>query len=348
MLYKKKIYQLNNEDVYSITIKNNNNYAITFHNYGGYIHSIKIPLKNNNKKYEDVVLGYGSIKECIKATGYFNSIIGRVGNRISKSQFTLNKNTYKLFNNVGENHLHGGKEGFNKKVWKIKKINETNNEISCELEYYSKSLEEGYPGNLYCTANYILNNKNEFIIKYSAKTDADTLVNMTNHNYWNFHGHGNYYQNITDHSITLYSDTVCENNQFSIPTGKLINVKNTNFDFSKEKNITQEFLDSGGIDNNYDVGDEFKLKKIAKVYSQITRMGVEYYSDQPGVQFYTGNMMANKYEGKENRKYGLQYGLCLEPQFFPDAINQENFCSPILRANSKYTSTILMKLFNNF
>ena len=347
-LNKKKIYYNDQSSIYSITFKNDNNYEITFYNYGGYIHSIKIPFKDHPNRSEDVILGYGNLEDCIKAPDYFNSIIGRVGNRISNSKFKLNNNIYKLFNNDGENHLHGGEEGFNKKIWKINKINEIQNEISCELGYYSKNLEEGYPGNLDCTATYTLNSENEFIIKYSAVSDADTLVNLTNHNYWNFHGHGKYYSNISNHNVVIFSDSVCENNENLNPTGKLFKVTNTHFDLLKEKTITQEFLNLGGIDNNYDVGSDFKVKKIAKVYSNITRMGVTYFSNQPGVQFYTGNMMNDKYEGKENRKYGLQYGLCIEPQFFPDAINQDNFDSPIVRANQQYTSTIVMKLDNNF
>jgi aldose 1-epimerase len=345
---KEKINSINAVDVYSVTFINDNDFSITFYTYGGYIHNILIPYKNEPYKFEDVILGYNNFNDCLEAPGYFNSIIGRVGNRISNSEFELNNQKYKLSKNIDPNHLHGGIEGFNKKIWKINNFNETQNEISCELGYYSNNLEEGYPGNLDCTATYTLNNENEFIIKYIALSDEDTLVNITNHNYWNFHGHGDYYKNITDHNVAVFSDFVCVNNENSIPTGKLFKVKNTHFDLSQEKNITQEFLDSGGVDNNYDVGNDFKIKKIAQVYSNITRMGVTYFSDQPGVQFYTGNMMADQYEGKDNRKYGLQYGLCVEPQFFPDAINLDNFISPIVRANQQYTSTIVMKLDNNF
>ena len=345
---KEKINSINAVDVYAVTFINDNDFSITFYTYGGYIHNILIPYKNEPYKFEDVILGYNNFSDCLEAPGYFNSIIGRVGNRISNSEFELNNQKYKLSKNIDPNHLHGGIEGFNKKIWKINNVNETQNELRCELKYFSENFEEGYPGNLDCTATYTLNNENEFIIKYTALSDEDTLVNITNHNYWNFHGHGNYYKNITDHNVTIFSDFVCENNENAIPTGKLLKVKNTHFDLSQEKNITQEFLDSGGVDNNYDVGSDFKIKKIAQVYSNITRMGVTYFSDQPGVQLYTGNMMADKYEGKDNRKYGFQYGLCVEPQFFPDAINQDNFLSPIVRANEKYISTIVMKLDNNF
>jgi len=345
---KEKINSINKVEIFAVTFINDNNFSITFYTYGGYIHNILIPYKNNPNKFEDVILGYNNFKDCLEAPGYFNSIIGRVGNRIANSEFELNNQKYKLSNNVGPNHLHGGTEGFNKKIWNIKSLNQNENELSCELEYFSKDLEEGYPGNVTCITTYTLNNKNEFIIKFSATSDADTLINITNHNYWNFHGHGKFYQKITDHSVKIFSDKACENDEVSIPTGNLIDVKDSKYDFLIHKIITDDLLNSGGIDNNYDVSSDFSTKKVAEVFSKLTRMGVIYFTNQPGVQFYTGNMMANEYDGKENRKYGLHYGLCLEPQFFPNAINQLNFMSPILKTAEKYSSTILMKLINDF
>ena len=345
---RKKIHSINGNDIYSITFINDNNYKITFYTYGGYIHHVIIPYKNNPNKFEDVILGYDDFNQCLEAPGYFNSIIGRVGNRISNSKFTLNNNVYKLFNNNGENHLHGGNEGFNKKIWSINYLKKNKKEIICELGYVSKNLEEGYPGSLNCKVTYTLNNNNEFIISNSAISDADTIVNITNHNYWNFHGHGDHYKNIADHTVKIFSSSICENNEQSIPTGKIIPVENTKFDFINKKKITQDFLDKGGVDNNYEVGSDNKLREVAVAYSNITRMGVTYLSDQPGNQFYTGNNMTDKYDGKNNRKYGLQYGFCFEPQLPPNGINQEKFKSPILKANEKYKSTIVMKLNNNF
>ena len=349
MEYSKiKINSINGNDIHSITFINDNNFQITFYTYGGYIHNVIIPYKNDPNKFEDVILGYDDFNECLEAPGYFNSIIGRVGNRISNSKFTLNNNTYKLYNNAGENHLHGGKEGFNKKIWSIDNISKNNNEVTCELSYVSKNSEEGYPGNLDCIVTYTLNNQNEFIINNSAVSDQDTIVNMTNHNYWNFHGHGDNYKNITDHTVKIFSSHVYENNQQFIPTGKLLPVANTQFDFVSEKIINQNFLDNGGVDNNYDFENDQILKEVSMAYSNLTRMGVTYLSDQPGNQFYTGNMMAESYKGKYNRKYGLQYGFCFEPQFPPNGINEENFQSPILKAHEKYESNIMIKLSNSF
>ena len=345
---KKKIYSINGNDIYNITFVNDNNFKITFYTYGGYIHKVIIPYKNNPNKFEDVILGYDDFDQCLDAPGYFNSIIGRVGNRISNSKFTLNNNKYQLFNNDGKNHIHGGKEGFNKKIWSVNSLYKNDNESICELGYVSKDMEEGYPGKLECNITYSLNNKNEFIIKISAISDADTIVNITNHNYWNFHGHGDHYKNITDHTVRILSSSVHENNEQSIPTGKILSVENTKFDFMDKRIITQDFLDKGGVDNNYDFSSENKIKEVAMAYSNLTRMGVTYLSDQPGNQFYTGNNMTDIYRGKNNREYGLQYGFCFEPQFPPNGINEDIFQSPILKANEKYSSTIIVELSNNF
>ena len=345
---KKQIGSVDGVDINAIYFTNDNNFVVSFYNFGGYIHSILIPYKKNPNIFEDVLLGYEKFKDCQISQGYFNCIIGRVGNRIANAEFKLKNKKYKLFKNAGSNHLHGGEVGFNRKIWNINAINKNKNELSCELGYFSKHLEEGYPGNLDCKVTYTLNNDNEFIIIFKASSNEDTVVNMTNHNYWNFHGHKDCYQNITNHSIKIYSHYVCESDGAAIPTGNLIDVKNTKFDFLNRKNISQEFLDEGGVDINYDIGGNITIRKAAEVYSNLTKMGVTYFTDQPGVQFYTGNMMADEYSGKENKKYGKNYGLCFEPQFFPDAINQPKFTSPILKAGEDYLSTIVMKLSNDF
>ena len=154
---------------------------------------------------------------------------------------------------------------------------------------------------------------------------------MTNHNYWNFHGHGDHYKNITEHSVKIFSSKVFENNAQSIPTGKILPVKNTQFDFTDEKIITQDFLDKGGVDNNYEISKVKKLKKVAFAYSNLTRMGVTYFSDQPGSQFYTGNSMVDTYQGKYNKKYGLHHGFCFEPQLPPNAVSYTHLTLPTKR-----------------
>jgi len=337
--------QLNIE---SVAIHNDNNFSLKFYTYGGYIHEVNIPISNQEDKIEDVLLGYGSIEGILESHGYFNSIVGRVANRIGSSKFNIDNNEYQLYPNVTPNHLHGGKVGFNKKIWKIENIDETEHSIKCILKYLSHDMEENYPGNLDCTVTYELNNNNEFLIDFQAISDQDTIVNLTNHNYWNFHGHGNQYQNNEDHVVYLNSESICETDEHSIPTGKILDVEGTKFNLKNGFLIDKDFLDSGGIDHNYILDDRSMREPVAKIYSKKTGLGVEYFTNQHGIQFYTGNMMLDKYTGKYEKSYGLQYGMCLEPQHYPDAINHPNFPSPILRKNKNYLSKIKIKLRNDF
>ena len=338
-------YQLN---IDSVEVLNDNNFSFKFYTYGGYIHEVKIPINNHEDKTEDVLLGYGDIHGILESNGYFNTIVGRVANRIGSSKFKINNDEYQLYPNTPPNHLHGGKVGFNKKIWNIENIYETKNSIKCIMKYVSQDMEENYPGNLDCKVIYELNNDNELLINFQAISDQDTIVNMTNHNYWNFHGHGNYYQNNEEHFVYINSKSICETNEQSIPTGKILRVENTKFNLQKNFLINRDFLNSGGIDHNYVLEDQYMRDVVAKIYSKKTGLGVEYFTNQHGIQFYTGNMMLNNYVGKYDRSYGLQHGMCLEPQHYPDAINHSNFPSPILRKNKNYLSKIKIKLRNDF
>ena len=345
---KKIIHSISGNDIHSITIVNDNNFKITFYTYGGYIHEVHIPYHNQEDKTEDVLLGYGDIDGVLESHGYFNTIVGRVANRIGSSKFSIDNNEYQLYSNVAPNHLHGGKVGFNKKIWKIENIEEQTDSIKCIMKYLSQDMEENYPGNLDCTVTYELNNNNELLIDFGATSDKDTIVNMTNHNYWNFHGHGDSYQNNEDHVVCIDSKSICETDEQSIPTGKILNVQESKFDLQKDFLINKDFLSSGGIDHNYILEDQTMKESVAKIYSKKTGFGVEYFTNQHGIQFYTGNMMLDKYVGKHDKSYGFQYGMCLEPQHFPDAINHQNFPSPILRKNKNYLSKIKIKLRNDF
>ena len=346
-----KISKFSNDhdlDIDNIEIKNSNNYKISFITYGGYMYEVLIPTLSDPTYHEDVLLGYGSFDEILKADGYFNSIIGRVCNRIGNSKFTIKNKEYNLFPNTPPDHLHGGKEGFNKKIWKLDEVIKDKNFIRCSLVYLSKNLEENYPGNLECKTIYELNNNNEILITFEATTDEDTIINLTNHNYWNFHGHNNYYQNITNHFVKIDSKYVCENDLNSIPTGKMLKVNGTKFDLNNFFLIDDNFLNSGGIDNNYSLLDIKHSNPVAQIYSNLTGMGVEYFTNQQGIQFYTGNMMNKKYNGKYDKTYGVQFGMCLETQNFPDAINNPNFPSPILKKGDIYKSLTKIKLRNDF
>ncbi len=337
-----------NLDIDIIEIENSNNYKIKFYTLGGYMHEVFIPYFHDSHQREDVLLGYDKFEDLLQADGYFNSIIGRVCNRIGNSKFILNQKEYNLFSNTPPHHLHGGKEGFNKKIWKIEEIKDEKNLTRCTLSYYSKDLEENYPGNLECKTVYELNDYNEILITFIASSDQDTIVNLTNHNYWNFHGHNNFYQNITDHYAKINSNSICETDENSIPTGHLLKVKDTKFDLNNFFKIDKNFLKNGGIDHNFSLIESNNEKPSASIFSSKTGMGVEYYTDQPGIQFYTGNMMKEKYNGKYKKNYGIQFGMCLETQIFPDAINQPNFPSIVLEKGNIYKAKTKIKLRNDF
>ena len=355
---KKTEAKIGQEEIKKITFINDNNYSVSFFNFGGYIHNINIPYYSDPSKSEDVLLGYKNFEGYLKDQSYFNCIVGRVCGRISNAEFELNSNKYLLFANSGTHHIHGGKEGFNKKIWKLSNLEKNIDSLECVLDYVSSHLEEGYPGQLTCKTTYTLTNKNEFIINFEAESDNDTLINLSNHNYWNFHGHNSNYQNIEDHIVKVHGKYYCESDKDLIPTGKIIAVENTNFNFLEYKKLSKEILKSYEIDTCYCVSDnvyldllelnESNLKEVAIVYSDITKMGCIIYADKPGLQFYTGNMMNEYYDGKYNKKYGRQHGLCFEPQFFPDSVNCKNFITPILKKGKKYNSKIIFKLKNNF
>jgi len=346
--FKEKITNIDSKEVYKIKFINDKNYSIEFYNYGCYIHSINIPYLNDSLKTEDVLLGYNNFQGYFNDEDYINATVGRVCGRISNSQFQLNEKVYHLYANDYPHSLHGGKNGFNKKVWKIDCLSNDNDMLSCKLSYFSKHLEENYPGEINCSTIYKFNNKNEFEIYYEAKTNKDTIVNITNHNYWNFHGHNNFYQNIEDHYLYICGDSICEVNEEQIPSGKLLNVQNTKFNLKNFTKIDKKILNNNGIDHCYEVNKEFKLLEVASIYSYYTKMGMSLFTDQPGLQLYTGNMMRNKYSGKYNRDYGYQYGICLEAQHYPNAINQPNFKSIVLRPGETYSSKIIMKFKNDF
>ena len=348
MKIKKKQISKTYSSIYSIKFINDNNFKFEFLNLGCYIKSVKIPYTNSNKS-EDVILGYKKLKDIKNNVSYFNTIIGRVAGRISNSFFKIDRKKYILFNNNKKHHLHGGLNGFNKKIWKIVKIEKKYNFVSCTMVYNSPHLEEGYPGNLKCYVKYSLNNQNQIIIDFKAKTDRRTLVNLTNHNYWNFNGHNKFYNNIENHKILINSKKYCEVNKHLLPTGKILNVNKTKFDFRKFKKINKKILYNKGIDNFFiSANKEIKIQKIAEIYSPLTKMGMELFSDQPGIQFYTGNNMLKKYKGKKRRSYGKNFGLCLEPQNYPNSINTKNFPKKILNKNKIYKSKTIFCLKNNY
>jgi aldose 1-epimerase len=312
--------------------------------YGGIIVSLRVPDRDG--KLGDVVLGYNNLDGYLKSSPYFGSITGRYANRIAKGKFSLNGRDYTLAKNNDENHLHGGLKGFDKVVWEAKEL-KVKNGVGVALSYLSKDGEEGYPGNLAVTVAYTLTDDNGLRIDYTATTDKPTVVNLTNHSYFNLAGVGS----ILDHQIMINADRFTPVDATLIPTGELRSVKGTPMDFTKPAaigariNQDDEQLKLGrGYDHNFVLnGGDGKLKLAARVFEPTSGRVLEVYTTEPGVQFYTGNFLDGSITGKGGQVYQQRYGFCLESQHFPDSPNQPKFPSTVLKPGQKYTSTTIYK-----
>ena len=300
-------------------------------NYGGTITAIRTHDKNG--KIVDVCLGYDTIGEYESNGGYLGALIGRVGNRIAGGKFTLNGKDYQLALNDGKNHLHGGKIGFDKKMWNVKIDGE-----KLFLETFSPDMEENYPGNLMVKVIYTLEN-DELSIEYFAKSDKDTLCNLTNHCYFNLEGGGN---DIYNQELMIDADYITTVDTGLIPHGKLLKVSGTPFDFSKSKKIgrdinekDEQLKNCGGYDHNFCLNTNGQFKTFAVAYSEKTGIEMECKTTLPGVQLYTGNFI-DKLKGKGGVIYKDRGAFCLETQVYPNAINCPNFPSCILRAGEEY------------
>jgi len=330
---------------YLYTLTNKNGMKVDISNYGGIIVSLVVPDKNG--AMADVVLGFDSLSGYMSsANPYFGGIIGRYGNRIAKGKFSLNGAEYTLATNNDANHLHGGEKGFDKVIWNAKETSGGDSK-GVELSYRSKDMEEGYPGNLNVKVFYLLNNQNELMIRYEANTDKPTHCNLTNHTYFNLKGEGN--GDILDHQLKIAADWITPVDKTLIPTGAMMPVKGTPFDFRVQKPIgldieanNQQIKYGNGYDHNYAVGEtDGKRMQIATVYEPTSGRFMEVQSEEPGVQFYTGNFLDGEIVGKNGHKYEFRTGFCLETQHYPDSPNQEKFPSTVLNPMEIYkTSTV--------
>ena len=333
-------------EVDQFIMKNNNGMKVGVITYGGIINFLTAKDKNN--VYKDVVLGFHDLAKYEAGSPYFGAIIGRYGNRIADGKFDLKGETYELVKNNGDNHLHGGSKGFDKVVWKAKQ-NITKNLASIELRYLSKDMEEGYPGDLEVKVTYSLNNNDELTVNYEASTDKSTIINLTQHSYFNLSG--DFKNDILDHEIVIDADSFLPVNSKLIPTGELQNVTGTPFDFRKSKKIgndinkENEQLNNGlGYDhcwtlNNHHEGFRF----AASAHDQISGRFLEIFTDEPGIQFYTGNFLDGTLPSKTEGNYNYRTGFCLETQHFPDSPNQKDFPSVILNPGEKYFSKTSFK-----
>jgi aldose 1-epimerase len=330
-------------DLYVLKNKNGVEAAIT--TYGGAVVSLKVPDRNG--KLGDVVLGYDSVDGYVNDKSYFGAIIGRYGNRIGHAQFTLDGKTYTLAKNDGDNSLHGGFKGFNKAVWGARTYS-TKDGQALELTYLSKDGEEGFPGTLKVTVIYTLTDANELKMVYTATTDKTTVVNLTNHSYFNLAGPGS--GDIFGHQLVIEADKFTPVDAVLTPTGELRDVAGTPFDFRKATAIgarieqnEEQIKMGGGYDHNFvlrrKAGDPISL--AARVVEATTGRIMEVWTTEPGVQFYTGNFLDGKVRGKGGVSYAKRSAFCLETQHFPDSPNQAKFPSVILKPGERYhTATI--------
>ena len=334
-------------DLYTLTNKNGVEAAIT--TYGGAVVSLKVPDRNG--KLGDVVLGFDSIDGYVEGKSYFGAIVGRYGNRIGHAQFTLDGKTYTLAKNNGENSLHGGTKGFNKVVWKAREIPAKDGQ-ALELTYLSKDGEEGFPGNLKVRVVYTLTDSNELKIEYSATTDKKTVVNLTNHSYFNLAGVGPGMGDILGHALMIEADKFTPVDSGLIPTGELRDVAGTPFDFRQPTAIgarinsdDEQIKLGGGYDHNFVLrrkpGDPISL--AARAEEPKTGRVMEVWTTEPGVQFYTGNFLDGSAHGKGGVAYTKRSAFCLETQHFPDSPNQPKFPSVVLNPGERYHTTTIYK-----
>jgi len=336
--------EIDGKKVELYTLKNKSGASVTITNYGGRIVSLLVPDKNN--KLIDVVLGYDSLASYQKkGEPFFGALIGRYGNRIGKGKFKLDGKEYSLQLNDGVNTLHGGNDGFFGKVWDAKQLGDD----KIELTYVSADGEAGYPGKLDVKVTYTFNDDNALKIDYEATTDKTTVVNLTNHAYFNLNGEGN--KTILDHELFIDANAYTPVDSTLIPTGKIIPVKGTAFDFTTAKAIgkniddKEEQLKFGkGYDHNFALNPHDGNKVIAKVKSTLTGIILEVYTTEPGLQFYSGNFLTGETkDGKGGKPYPYRSAICLETQHFPDAPNHANFASTTLTPGSVYKTTTTYK-----
>lgn len=323
------------------TLTNKNGVEATITNYGGRVVSLKVPDKKG--AMGDVVLGFDSLEGYLNENPYFGALIGRYGNRIGHAQFTLDGALYKVPKNDGDNSLHGGTRGFDKVVWTPRELPDG----GLELTYLSKDGEEGYPGNCKVTVVYHLTDDNELRLDYSASSDKDTVVNLTNHSYFNLKGSGD----ILGHMLTLNADHFTPVDGGLIPTGVLKPVAGTPFDFRKATAIGERIEQSDeqlklgkGYDHNWVLNKKgSELSLAARVEEPTTGRVMEVRTTQPGIQFYTGNFLDGSLKGKKGVVYARRSALCLETQHFPDSPNKPKFPSTVLKAGATFKSTTIYK-----
>lgn len=315
------------EIIHSYELSNKNGLHLKVINYGATITALKIPLKNG--EIIDVVLGFDTLDGYIKSfdlvnSPYFGTVVGRFAGRINDSTFTLNNQTYYLNKNNNNHSLHGGKHGFSQKVWKVKSVQNGANP-SIVLTYCSPDREENYPGELSVSLTYTLSEENELIVEYVATTTKDTIINLTHHGYFNLEGHQSA---VSDMDLVIYSKNMLQTTKENIPTGHILTVANTPFDFNMPTNCPSK------IDTTFILEDKNQL--AASLISKKNNLQLDVYTNQPAVHVYVGGFFSDTIKAKEEALYHSLSGICFETQNFPDAPNHEHFPSSVLKKGEEY------------
>ena len=348
-LLKKEDFQktVDNKTVGLYILTNKNGLEMTVTNYGAKIVSLHVPDRNG--KMVDVVLGHNNIDEYLSSKEpYFGAVCGRTANRIAKGRFTLDGKEYRLAVNNGPNNLHGGLKGFNAVVWDARLINGQ----TLELIYVSPDGEEGYPGTLTTRITYTLTDDNAVQMDYEAQTDQPTILNLTNHSYFNLSGAGDPY--IGDHLLSINADTYLPTDDTAIPYGDPKPVAGTPMDFRTPHTIGerieeqfQQLIYGKGYDHTYILNKQNgELSFCAKAVSPKTGIVMDIFTTEPGVQLYTGNWMTGEFEAKYGHRYPMRSAFCLETQHFPDSINKPQYPSVILRRGETFKSQTNFKFYN--
>jgi aldose 1-epimerase len=305
--------------------------------FGATLVSLEVPDRHGNLK--DITLGFDALEGYLRPHPYIGATVGRYANRIGNARFTLNGADYKLTANEGANQLHGGKAGFDKKLWSTQEAVAAEKEAWVKMTYLSVDGEEGFPGTLRCTVSYVLTNDDELRIHYEAQTDKKTVVNLTNHSYWNLGGSDS--ENILGHELMINAGKFTAIDKSLIPTGMIASVLDTPLDFTRSRPIGERLHHLGkGYDHNYVVrGDAKALKLCAKLREPHSGRVTEVFSTEPGIQLYTSNYLDGSLIGKGGRALKKYAGVCLETQHFPDSPNKPSFPSTVLSPGEKFTST---------
>ncbi|WP_424494671.1 aldose epimerase family protein [Salinimicrobium sp. GXAS 041] len=345
---RKKSYGFTSEgeEIFQYTLKSVAGAEIEIITFGARITSCKVPDKN--KRFKKVVLGFDSLSDYLKENPYFGAIVGRFGNRIANGTFSLDGKEYSLAQNNGGNHLHGGNKGFDNVIWEVDEANSSSNEL--KLSYFSYDMEEGYPGNLEVDVTYSLKNDNSLEVSYEAVTDKKTIVNLTQHSYFNLSG--NFSEDILGHEVKINADKFLPVDQTQIPTGEIREVENTPFDFRKAKLIGENIEDENEqLKRSFGFDHCWILKKAentahfaASSYHKESGRLLEVFTTEPGVQFYSGNFLDGTLPQKGGKgTYTRRSGFCFETQHFPDSPNQRHFPSVELNPGEKFSSKTIFK-----